>query len=163
MSAEMVAFLKITWVSHQMVTQPWLWPLCETLHFIGLALLLGAAGFFDLRLIGLMRRVPLYAVAPVRKWAALGVAINLTTGILFFVGAPDQYVSNPAWFGKLFFLAAAMLNIAWFETRLGKRMLALTSDVDTPASFKIAGVVSIASWFMVLYLGRMLPFIGNAF
>ena len=163
MSAEIVAFLKGTWVSHQMVAQPWLWPLCETLHFIGLALLVGAAGFFDLRLMGLMRRVPISAVAPVRKWAALGVAINLTTGVLFFVGAPDQYVHNPAWFGKLFFLALAILNIAWFETRLGRRMLALPGDVDTPASFKIAGAVSIASWFMVLYLGRMLPFIGNAF
>ena len=161
--SEMVTFLKSTWVSHQMVTQPWLWPICETLHFIGLALLVGAAGFFDLRLMGLMRRVPVSAIAPVRKWAALGVAINLMTGVLFFVGAPDQYVKNPAWFGKLFFLGLAMLNVAWFETRLGRRMLALPSNVDTPASFKIAGAVSIASWFMVLYLGRMLPFIGNAF
>jgi hypothetical protein len=36
----------------------WLWPLSETLHFIGLALLIGATGFFDLRLLGFMKRLP---------------------------------------------------------------------------------------------------------
>ncbi len=56
-----------------------------------------------------------------------------------------------------------MLNIAWFETRLGQRMLTLPAGIDTPVSFKVAGAVSIASWALVLYWGRMLPFIGNAF
>ena len=37
----------------------WLWPLCESLHFLGLCLLIGAAGFFDLRLLGFMKGVPL--------------------------------------------------------------------------------------------------------
>ena len=158
-----IAFLKSTWISHQMLTQPWLWAICETLHFIGLALLIGAAGLFDLRLLGLMRRIPVSAIAPVRRWAAAGVLINLVTGILFFIGAPDQYMTNPAWWAKVAFLAVAMLNIAWFETRLGKEMLALPDGVDPPVSFKVAGAVSIAAWGMVLYWGRMLPFIGNAF
>jgi hypothetical protein len=158
-----IAFLKSTWLSHQMVTQPWLWPICETFHFIGLALLIGAAGVFDLRLLGFMRRIPVSAIAPMRQWAALGVLINLVTGVLFFIGAPDQYMTNPAWWAKVAFLAVAMLNIAWFETRLGKRMLTLPAHIDTPVSFKVAGAVSIASWALVLYWGRMLPFIGNAF
>jgi len=158
-----LAVLKSTWISRQMITQPWLWAICETLHFIGLALVIGAAGLFDLRLMGLLRRIPIATVMPVRRWAAAGVGINLVTGLMFFVGAPDQYVKNPAWWGKVFFLAVAMLNIAFFETRLGSRMLSLPDGDDTPTSFKITGAVSIASWFLVLYFGRMLPFIGNAF
>jgi hypothetical protein len=163
MGHDILAVLKATWLSHQMITQPWLWAICETLHFIGLALVIGAAGFFDLRLLGFMRRLPLSTIMPVRRLAALGVMINLITGTMFFVGAPDQYVQNPAWWGKVSFLAVAMLNIAFFETRLGSRMLSLPDGHDTPTSFKVAGAISIASWFMVLYLGRMLPFIGNAF
>ena len=110
-----------------------------------------------------MRRIPVSAIAPMRRWAALGVLINLVTGVLFFIGAPDQYMTNPAWWAKAAFLAVAMLNIAWFETRLGKPMLTLPAHIDTPVSFKVAGAVSIASWALVLYWGRMLPFIGNAF
>jgi uncharacterized protein DUF6644 len=163
MSASIVIWLKSTAVSHAMITQTWLWPLCETLHFVGLALLIGAAGVCDLRLLGFMRRVPVAAVMQLRVWAAVGLGINLVTGVLFFVGAPDQYIKNPAWWAKVAFLFVAMINIAVFETRYGKRALALPPGVDTPRSFKIAGAVSLVAWFAVLYFGRMLPFIGTAF
>jgi hypothetical protein len=145
-----------------MVHLPWLWPLCETLHFVGLALLIGAAGLFDLRLMGFLKSVPLSAAMKMRPWAALGIAINLVTGVMFLVGAPEQYLTNPAWWAKVSFLAIAILNIAFFETTSGRRMLVL-SDGETPMSYKIAGAVSITSWLAVLYFGRMLPFIGQAF
>ena len=69
-----------TTIGQQMTLQPWLWPTCETLHFIGLAMLVGAAGLFDLRLLGFMRRASLSAVMELRLWAGLGLAINLVTG-----------------------------------------------------------------------------------
>jgi hypothetical protein len=163
MSAQIVVWLKATALSKMVITYAWVWPLCETLHFIGLALLLGAAGFFDLRLMGLLRQVPIAAVMRLRLWAAVGVAINLATGILFFVGAPDQYISNPAWWAKVTFLLVAMINVALFETRQGKSLLTLPPEADTPIGCKIAGAVSLGSWLAVLYFGRMLPFIGNAF
>jgi len=155
--------LKSTALSHAMVDSTWLWPLCETLHFIGLALLLGTAGFFDLRLMGFFKRTPLSAAMQMRPWAAAGVLINVVTGAMFYIGAPAQYASNPAWYAKLSFLAIAVANIVYFETRQGARMLAMTAEEDMPLSFKLVGAVSIASWLGVLYFGRMLPFIGNAF
>ena len=163
MTHALVVWLKSTSVAKAMTMTPFLWPLCETLHFVGLALLIGGAGLIDLRLMGFFKTIPLAAVTQVRKWAALGVAINVVTGSLFFIGAPDQYISNPAWYAKLAFLAVAIINVAIFETTQGKRMLALAAGEDTPASFKVAGAVSMGSWFLVLYFGRMLPFIGNAF
>ena len=159
----LVVWLKSTSVSQAMTMTPFLWPLCETLHFIGLALLIGGAGLIDLRLMGFLKSVPIAAVMQIRKWAALGVAINVVTGALFFIGAPEQYLHNSAWYWKLVFLFVAFVNVAIFETTQGKRMLALAAGERTPASFKLAGAVSIGSWFLVLYFGRMLPFIGNAF
>lgn len=163
MSDAIVVWLKSTAISHAMVDLPWLWPVCETLHFVGLALLIGAAGLFDLRLMGFLKSIPLTAAMQMRGWAAAGIAINVVTGVLFFVGAPDQYIDNPAWWAKVLFLLVAIVNIAIFETRHGKQMLAMTADAGTPASCKVAGAVSLASWAAVLYFGRMLPFIGNAF
>ena len=146
-----------------MTLSPFLWPLSEMLHFIGLALLIGGAGLIDLRLMGFLKSVPGAAVLQVRKLAALGIVINVITGVLFFVGAPDQYINNPAWYGKLLFLLVAMINVAVFETTQGRRILTLAAGENTPTSFKVAGAVSIGSWFLVLYFGRMLPFIGNAY
>lgn len=163
MKEAIVAWLKATSLSQYISMSPVLWPVMEMLHFIGLALLIGGAGLIDLRLMGFMKSVPVSAVMQVRKWAVLGIVINVVTGTLFFIGAPGQYIDNSAWYYKLLFLAVAIVNILVFETRQGKRMLALAAGQDTPASFKIAGAVSMGSWLMVLYFGRMLPFIGNAF
>jgi len=162
-SEALVVWLKATPVSEAMRTSQFIWPICETLHFIGLALLIGGAGLIDLRLMGFLKSVSVSAVMQVRKWAALGIAINVVTGVLFFVGAPDQYIENPAWYGKLLFLAVAIVNVVIFETTQGDRMLRLPPGEKTPISFKLAGAVSMGSWLLVLYFGRMLPFLGNAF
>ena len=163
MSDQIVVWLKATALSKMVIGYTWVWPLCETLHFVGLALLLGAAGFFDLRLMGLLRRVSVAAAMQMRVWAAVGVLINLVTGTLFFVGAPDQYITNPSWWAKVACLLVATINVAVFETRYGKELLTLAPDADTPAAYKLAGAVSLMSWLGVLVFGRMLPFIGNAF
>jgi hypothetical protein len=163
MSAWIVTTLKATTLAHWMIQSPWLWPLCETLHFIGLALLVGAVGMLDLRLLGRMRHLSFSAVHSLIPWGILGFVINLITGAMFFIGAPDQYIDNPAWYYKLLFLGIAGLNVLYFETTQAKRALAIGAGIDTPSAFKVIGAVSILSWFMVLYWGRMLPFIGNAF
>ena len=143
----------------------WLWPLCETLHFIGLTLLIGVTGLFDLRMLGFMRRISLASVMDMRGWAAVGLGINLVTGVMFFVGAPNQYIHNSAWWAKIAFLVVAGINILAFE--LSPRTKSMVGRVgpgdDPPLRLKLAGGVSLFSWFAVLYFGRMLPFIGNAF
>jgi hypothetical protein len=163
MSAWIVTTLKATTLSHWMIQSPWLWPLCETLHFVGLALLVGVVGMLDLRLLGRLRHLSYAAVHSLIPFGILGFVINLVTGVMFFAGAPDQYIANPAWWYKIAFLGIAGLNVLYFETTQARRALAIGSGDDTPRSFKVIGAVSVVSWFMVLYWGRMLPFIGNAF
>jgi hypothetical protein len=156
-------WLRSTYVSELIRHYPWLWPVCETIHFIGLALVIGIAGMFDLRLMGFMSRIPVSAAKDLMPWAVAGFAMNLMTGTVFFIGAPDQYINNPAWWAKVFFIVLAGLNAMVFETTLGARVLTLGPGEKTPASFKIIGAVSLFSWLSVLYWGRMLPFIGGAF
>jgi len=163
MSHWIVTTLKATTVSHWMIQLTWMWPLCETLHFIGLALLIGVVGLLDLRLLGFVRRLPVKAVHSLIPWGIAGFLINLVTGVLFFVGAPDQYITNVAWWYKIGFLVVAGLNVLYFETTQTGRAMLIGAGEDTPRTLKVIGAVSIVSWFMVLYWGRMLPFIGNAF
>ena len=156
-------WLKSTEVSELIRYYPWLWPICETIHFVGLALVIGIAGLFDLRLMGFLRRIPVSAAKDLMPFAIAGFAMNLVTGTIFFVGAPDQYVNNPAWWAKVLFIGLAGLNAMFFETTLGARVLTMGAGENTPTSFKIVGAVSLLSWLGVLYWGRMLPFIGGAF
>jgi hypothetical protein len=156
------AWLASTAASRTVVQYPWIWPVCEIIHFIGLTLVLGIAGFFDLRLIGFMKRVPVAAARDLMPFAIAGFLMNLATGATFFVGKPDQYIDNPAWWAKVFCLVLACANAMCFETAVGARALVGAGE-DTPRAAKIVGAVSLASWLGVLYFGRMLPYIGGAF
>ena len=157
------SWLRSTQISEAIRVAPWLWPLCEMLHFFGLSLLIGIAGFFDLRLLGFMKRVPISAAWTLMPWAKFGFGLSLLTGVTFFVGAPDQYISNPAFYAKILFLIVANANAMYFEVLYRRQVEARALDSGGPVALKVIGVVSLVSWFFVLYWGRMLPFIGNAF
>ena len=158
-----VAWLRETSLSEFIRVEPWLWPLCEILHFAGLSLLIGVAGFFDLRLLGFMKRVPISAAWTLMPWAKAGFALAVLTGVTFFIGAPDQYIDNPAFYAKLLFLIVANLNAVYFEAMYRRRIEGKEFDFSTPSPLKVVAVVSIVSWLFVIYWGRMLPFIGGAF
>jgi hypothetical protein len=158
-----VQWLQATPVSVWINQSTWIWPFCETLHFIGLSLLLGITGFFDLRLMGFFRRVPVAAARDLMPLALVGFAINLLTGVVFLTGLPAQYAHNPLWWFKVGFIMLAGLNALVYETTLSAKVLALEPGADTPASVKMIGLVSLVAWLAVLYCGRMLPFLGDAF
>ena len=138
----------------------WLWPACETLHFAGLALLLGVAGMFDFRLLGFMKRVPISVVKEFMPWALVGFTVNLLTGMIFLISEPAQYFGNPTWWLKVAFLIIAGLNAMIFETAYGRRAAAIPAGEDTPIPLKVIAGVSLVAWLGVLWAGRMLPFLG---
>lgn len=156
-------WLRATSASEWINQSTWIWPLCESLHFIGLSLLIGVAGFFDLRLMGFFRRVSIGAARDLMPVALTGFAINLITGAVFLTGLPGQYVHNPAWWYKVSFIMLAGVNAVLYEATLSAKLLALEPNADTPAAAKAIGFVSLLAWLAVLYCGRMLPFLGDAF
>src|SRR3989442_2414649 len=93
---------------------PWLWPMCETLHFIGLALLMGIVSVLDLRMLGMAKELPLGPLQRLMPFAILGFTINLVTGLLFFTGDPTQYIHNVAFGFKLLFIGLAGVNVTLF-------------------------------------------------
>ena len=85
------------------------------------------------------------------------------TGLVFLIGHPEQYAHNIAWWYKVGSLALAGLNAAVLRTGWVGARPPLGAGDDTPLLAKAIGAVSIVAWFCVLYWGRMLPFVGNAF
>ena len=70
---------------------------------MGLALLVGIVGVFDLRILGMAKGLPVGPIQRLMPWAILGFSINLVTGSLFFAGDPFQYIHNVAFGFKLLF------------------------------------------------------------
>jgi hypothetical protein len=142
----------------------WVWPACESLHFVGLALLIGNVGLLDLRLLGFEKRLPIMAVNRFVRWGVLGFAINLVTGIFFFAGNPAQYIHNIAFGWKVAFMALAGVNVlVFYATGMARVVKALGPGDDAPVLVKVIAATSLVLWIGVMYMGRMLPYIGNSF
>jgi hypothetical protein len=140
---------------------PWMWPTCETLHFIGLSLLCGVVFLVDLRVLGVMRGVSFASLHRLLPWAALGFGVNIATGMLFFVGIPGQYIHNPSFYWKIGLAMLAGANALYF-TMLDEPW-SLGPGEDAPLTAKFAAVSAMVLWIAVMYCGSMLPFLGNSF
>ena len=143
---------------------PYLWAACESLHFMGMALLIGAVGLLDARMLGLFKGLPIGALERLVPWGVLGFVINLLTGIVFFAGAPDGYITSLSFWLKMLFIVLAGINVSFFYlTGVSRHVDRLGAGENAPLTAKVIAGVSLFLWFGVLYWGRMLPFIGNAF
>jgi len=154
-------WLEATPLSKGLFDISWLWPLCESLHFLGLAVLIGGAGLLDLRLLGFFRGIAIRDIKAFMPFAIGGFVVNAVTGVLFLIMQPHLYLTSTVWWAKVAFIASAGLNAMFFETRLSHRALALDPSADTTAAMKLIGGLSLFSWFAVLYCGRMLPYLGT--
>jgi hypothetical protein len=158
------AWLKTTKLSWFVIHYSWVWPAAETLHFIGLAMLVGVIGLMDLRLLGMAKRLPFAPLHRLLPWAISGFAICLTTGTLFFAGDPFQYIHNWVFWAKMLFIIVAGLNVfLFYVTGIFKSVETLGPGDDAPLGAKVIAGVSLFLWIGVMYLGRMLPFLGDAF
>src|SRR5687767_4541776 len=62
----------------------WALPTVLTLHTLGMAVLVGASWMLDLRLLGISRNIPLSAFRWVFPAIAIGLPVNLITGVMLF-------------------------------------------------------------------------------
>jgi uncharacterized membrane protein len=139
----------------------WVWPAAETIHFVGLCLALGVLLTVNLRLLGAMKGLPFESVHRLLPWGLLGFGVNLFTGMLFFIAAADQYTDNIAFFWKVVFMLAAGANFLYLT--VFRRTFSLAPGGDARVPEKLVAATSIVLWVGVIFWGRMLPFIGNAF
>ena len=155
------AWLTSASIGSFVISRTWVWPASETLHFIGLCLLFGVVLLVNLRMLGMMKNVPLAALHRLLPWGILGFGINTITGILFFLASPEQYTQNVAFHWKMALILLAGGN-ALYLTVFDEAWVLGPGD-DAPLTTRVVAASTIGLWVGVIYCGRMLPFIGNAF
>jgi hypothetical protein len=138
---------------------PWVYPLLETVHVLGLGLLFGGIFMLDLRLLGMSRALPMRLVAHhLLPWVWLGFALNVTTGILMFLSAAPDFAENWSFRAKIALIALAGLNMALFHRGSYRTVDGWDLDAPTPMSAKTAAFMSILLWTAIIVAGRMMAF-----
>ncbi len=154
-------WIKSASIASFVLGRPWVWPASETLHFIGLALLLGVVLVVNLRMLGIGKNLPFAALHRMLPLGILGFGINSMTGMLFFIATPGQYTQNVAFFWKIVLVMLAGVNLLYLT--MFDEPWALGPGDDAPLTSKVIAASAIFLWVGVIYCGRMLPFIGNSF
>ena len=157
MDADIAAFGIRTGI-HAFMNTAWAWPAMESLHFIGLSLLIATVGLFDLRMLGMAKSIPLSALHKLVPWGVLGYLINVITGAMFFVSDTSQYLYNPAFQLKVLCMLIAGVNVAVFYSTMARRVKALPESAATPWTVKVVAFVSLAAWMGVITFGRLITF-----
>ncbi|MGY8790143.1 MAG: DUF6644 family protein [Pseudomonadales bacterium] len=152
-------WLESTRLSDWFISQGvWSWPMSESLHFMGLCLLIGSVGLVDLRMLGMAKGISVEAIHKLIPFGVGGFLLNVTTGTLFVFGDADQYIFNDSFRFKLVFLLIAGINVLFFYSTGFQKVKALGPDDDMPLNVKVMAGISLACWIGVICAGRLITF-----
>jgi hypothetical protein len=152
------AWLESTFMYQLMVDIYWMFPLMETIHFIGLVLLFGALLVVDGRVLGLCRFMNMKAAMAFIPVAIVAFALNLISGIFFVASQPLVYFENVVFQWKMALIVVAGINALWFWFGEHKELCQLADGEDAPFRAKVIALASIVIWVLVIIGGRMIPY-----
>ena len=112
----------------------------QSIHLIGLTLLVGTIAILDLHVLGFgIRRSSISA--DLKAWTSAGLITVAVTGPLLFWADWQRYIHNPAFLTKMLLLAIAVLT--HFTIRRSAHRHA-----------RLAAVLSLLLWIGVVLAGR---------
>ncbi len=138
----------------------YLYPVLEASHILGIALLVGPAFTFDLRLLGVGRRVVSVTTAArnLLPVSHIGFAIAVITGIALLSAQATVVAGTGAAPWKLGLLILACLNVLVFHHGIYRRVNEWADTAVTPVVARVGASVSLIAWTGVTFAGRLLAY-----
>src|SRR5580658_7116352 len=135
-----------------------LFPIIESVHVLGIALMAGTIITVDLRIMGaIFREEPVRRIAqallPYTWW---GFALMVASGIPLFAAESVKVIYNPAFRVKLVLLALAGLNAALFHKTVYRTVDAWGRSALSPLGARVLAGMSATLWFGVIVSGRLI-------
>ena len=139
---------------------PTLYAAVETAHTLGFVVLVGAVFFFDLRVLGAARSIPVRALARLLlpwSWAALLVIVP--TGLAMFAVNAELLLESGVFRLKMALIFAAGMNAAFFLTGPYASVKAWNLDAPAPLAAQLSAIASLFLWTGVISCGRLLAYL----
>ncbi|ASP74857.1 hypothetical protein CDO28_23730 (plasmid) [Sinorhizobium meliloti] len=138
----------------------YLYPVLEAIHIMGIALLVGPAFTFDLRLLGVGHCVVSVTTAArnLLPVSHIGMAIAVTTGIALLSAQATVVAGTGAAPWKFALLILACLNVLMFHYGIYRRVDEWTDAAVTPVAARVGAGVSLIAWTGVIFAGRLLAY-----
>ncbi len=138
----------------------WLYPLVEYLHILGFILLVGPVVAFDLRVLGLSRRIPVRLLAAhLLPWSLASLILIVPTGLLLFLTDAGSLIANGAFIVKMTLLMVAALNGLAFQLGPFRSVEQWDVTVAAPPAARLHAWLSLLLWAAVVLCGRAIAYL----
>jgi hypothetical protein len=150
-------WLQGSWLGTMVAESLWGYPLFETLHTIGMALLIGSLGLINLRMLGYKPELPILGMRDLLPLAWLGFTINAFSGIALFTSDAVFFFSSYTFRIKMILIILGGINAAVLGRRMFREVHA-GDAVAPPAGVKWIARSSLVFWIGAVIAGRLIAY-----
>ena len=153
-----LTWLDDTQLSHWIAETTWVYPTLETMHTVGMALLIGALGLIDLRVLGFKPELPLVETQRLLPLAWLGFTLNAFSGTLLFVSDSVMFYSSYTFRIKIALIVLGGINAALLSGKVFQANAAGAAPSPPTAGAKWIAATSLVFWFGAIIAGRLIAY-----
>ncbi|HEY9182455.1 MAG TPA: hypothetical protein VIQ99_04595 [Gammaproteobacteria bacterium] len=147
-----------TWVGVLVAESLWGYPLLETIHTIGMAMLIGALGLVNLRVLGYKPELPLIGTRDLLPLAWAGFTLNAISGSLLFTSDAVYFFESYTFRIKIVLIVLAGINAALLGRRVF-REAAGAPPVSVDTGTKWIAATSLVFWIAAVCAGRLIAYL----
>jgi len=154
----LLKFLEASGLAARIRDSVFLFPMIESTHVIGLALVFGTIAVIDLRLLGIASTQRSFhrMASDILKWTWGAFALTALTGSLMFITNATVYYHNFFFRMKMLLLALTGINMLFFELTAGRTIHGWDRAPSAPRAGKAVAALSLAMWIGIICMGRLI-------
>lgn len=151
-------WLQFSWLGTFVAENLWAYPVLETLHVIGMTVLVGVLGLTNLRVLGYKPELPLVGTRELLPLAWGGFTVNLITGLGLFASDAVYFFNSWTFRIKILLIILAGINAAILSSRIF-RDVGVQADVELPSSTRWVAITSLIFWVGAIFAGRLVAYL----
>jgi hypothetical protein len=152
-------WLQGTWVGLLVAESLWGYPLLETIHTIGMAMLIGSLGLINLRVLGYKPELPLIGTRELLPLAWIGFTLNAISGSLLFTSDAVYFFSSYTFRIKMVLIVLGGLNAALLGRRIFREAAAGSPPAPAATGTRWIAATSLVFWLGAACAGRLIAYL----
>ncbi len=151
--------LEASRVAEWVAASIWGYPITLTAHSVGLSVVVGVLFVLNLRLLGLLKGIPLDALRGLLTLAWAGFALNVVSGLALFSSQATYFITHPAFLVKISAIFLASLDAVLIQQILRRHASEWDAGTTVPAGIRILAALSLLLWLGAITAGRLIAYI----
>jgi hypothetical protein len=138
----------------------WVIPTIQSIHIIGIGVLMGSVLMVDLRILGWagMDQTLRQTTSRFAPWVTGALCLQLATGLLMVIGEPVRELVTFSFWLKMFFVVIGTLIAIIFQVSIRKHEQRWEETLVNRRSIKWLAILTFLIWVCVIILGRLIAY-----